>query len=134
MKFSEAMLLGLPEIRFTNNHFFYYNTADGSCSGCLVGAALYAVGRRNKADCGAATDAIRRWPWTGPIQPEILCPVCGADEPRSAIGYASHLANHYERKKITAEQIADIFRAMEPKEKEESNAIQRSDVVGVAGD
>jgi hypothetical protein len=36
---SEAMLLGLGEVQFRND--LYLSVENGTCSGCLIGAAMY---------------------------------------------------------------------------------------------
>ncbi len=121
MPFSEALLLGLPEIRFTNLTWLDRNKRKGGkvCEGCLVGAALYAVGRRTLGAGLVSLVLDRYWPWlTRTFM--FRCPVKGCRE----IYYdmfrvqgthaATHLAAHYEAREITAEQIADFFRTIEP--------------------
>ncbi len=154
MKFSEAMLLGLPEINFIPTTWLSDTRnaphGGGKCTGCLVGAALYAVGHfRLQELLNIVLE--RHWPWMKDFPTKFTCPFCargciwfGAEDS----GYlrvgalATHFAHHYQCKDATAEQIADVFRKMEPhdvdeKEQEhetEKHAVQRSNPVGVAGD
>ena len=52
MRFSEAMMLGLPEIFFRNDCWLQggWDAGGGGekCAGCLVGAALWAEGFRKE--------------------------------------------------------------------------------------
>src|SRR5258708_1179604 len=107
MQLSEAVLLGLPEIEFTNGNWFT-RPAYGKCKGCLVGASLLAATDTNGRN--AVPEFHREWPWTG--QPSrYRCPVCDvALEVSEEFGFCSmftHIASHYIAKEITGEQIAD---------------------------
>lgn len=128
MRLSDAMLLGLPEIRFTNN-IWIYRDSDGICQGCLVGAALYAAG--DVVSSHLAIDELQKlWPWTGDERnfEGLLCPAChelprhiGAGLTRIGV-LLSHLAGHYAKKQLTKEQIADYIRTIEPEECPERQA------------
>ncbi len=144
MKFSEAMLLGLPEIRFNNNYFLHpteLNT-DKECSGCLIGAALYAVGERDSRILNNIMRLVaKHWPWAWDKEFAFDCPHCKNPHLVSfdVADIATHLADHYEKKEMTAEQVAEYFRTIEPEEKEqehgtEKHTVQRSHAARVAGD
>lgn len=129
MRFSEAMLLGLPEIKF--DLYQWYDPKE--CAGCLVGAALRAEGCKTLIvpdDSGMTLINARFsdfWPWmktwTCPAGTE--CPQCkidlGATE-RSAGGIShfwsvcTHLSLHYKEGAMTAEAIADFLSTIEPPE------------------
>ncbi len=117
MKFSEAILLGLPEIHFTNKTWLIHDpTNEDGCMGCLVGAACYAVGERWLSS--AREGLYPHWPWM--LAYEYVekrlpwCPNCGADTGWEVAYACTHLAEHYACGEMTAEQIADYFRAIEP--------------------
>ncbi len=121
-KFSEALLLGLPEIFFTNSVYLAktptlakFPAGDKECVGCLIGAALYAVGEKQSLGQPLAL-IFKYWPWTRTYRPPSTCPFCNTANWSSKLftAYVSHLAWHYDIGEVTAEQIADLFRAIEP--------------------
>ena len=121
MRLSDAILLGLPEMTFSNGNWFYFKN-DGTCEGCLVGTALYARG--NKENGEAVGKFYEYWPWTRHIGWFPHCPVKGC--PDSMTRYEgslalTHLADHYIAKQLTGEQIADYIRSIEPAEPEEES-------------
>jgi hypothetical protein len=131
MKFSEAMLLGLPEIRFTNTTWLAPVVDEGQCQGCLIGAALYAMGHRDMVNLlsgDVGFDEISRiveeiWPWTKIFREfTTICPSCGLRITKTIAGMMTHLASHYpdelgaEQDELSAEQIADFIRKFEPVE------------------
>ena len=65
MKLSEAIALGYPEIGHSNDVWLTRNP-DGTCSGCAIGAALWATGRRFfNVSTDSITDILaEHWPWT----------------------------------------------------------------------
>lgn len=144
MRFSEAMMLGLPEIFFRNDYWLQggWDAGGGGekCAGCLVGAALWAEGFR-KEPLSLTYTMRELWPWTKEAGFEGRCFVCDFDLRGNMVAtVATHLASHYEAKQITAEQVADVFREWESKyEKEEKDETERdvvageSDVAAVAG-
>jgi hypothetical protein len=137
MKFSEAMLLGLPEIKFTNGAWLYSLRDKHStitCSGCLVGAALYAIGRREDVDVDVVKEIVQeRWPWTTIFTDTwFLCPGCGTRHCLDITGLMTHLACHYDQyrqypgypQSLSAEQIADFIRLYEPEEVEAQQKVE----------
>src|SRR5690348_6941212 len=112
MRMSEAMLLGLGEIRFTNEVWLSADEASGKCEGCLLGAAMYAKGIRGMQLEDSIADLIYKlWPWTKRYNfADFACPFCNmrgwnSDHDNWGVQTAlTHLASHYERKEITAEQ------------------------------
>jgi hypothetical protein len=121
MKLSEALALGIPEIKISNSHGWYSpNENDGQCHGCLVGAALYAQGAER---CDSLKRFVDMWPWVKNIQ-AASCPACdlmATKDENILVSHGSiiphmftHLVNHYERGEITTEQIADYVRSIEP--------------------
>ncbi len=148
MRFSEAMLLGLPEIRFTNAVYLDWNSGDDGhrCQGCLFGAALFAMGER-KSDCASPSSLAdyqiqKFWPWLTKLPANKLCCWCCPAEFGSIQHFVTHLANHYVTGRLSATEIAAYFDRIDPtpkqdveKEQEhETHEVQRSDVVRVAGD
>jgi hypothetical protein len=120
MRFSEAMLLGLPEIEFTNNHYFS-ETPDGGCRGCLIGAALFAEGLRSR-DCEPHIEVViaKYWPRLQKMRIDEKCPLCDID---MSVGFTSdisavctHMAAHYQHGHLTPSQIADFIHTFEPEE------------------
>jgi hypothetical protein len=117
MKFSEAMLLGLPEIKFTNNCTLIIN--QNYCTGCLVGAALWACGARETS----GKDVIARyWPRLAATEFSFDCTLCGVSDGGNVWDFCTHYANHYVTGQISAQAIADLIREFEPAESEESAA------------
>jgi hypothetical protein len=109
MHLSEAILLGYPEIRHTNLGWLHQN-ADGSCDGCAIGAALWAVGRRQaftREELRGGRNAYalmslvlaKHWPWTAkyPRLPELI----------------TDLFSDVQRGDMTIEQLADRVRELE---------------------
>ncbi len=131
--FSEAMLLGLPEIKFCNS---YILRRGEKCSGCLMGAALIAV---NVGDAPYIHELSGRWPWLTDMH-GLVCPWCPPPiwrEEKAGWTWVTHFAGHYGRGEASAEEIADFLKRFEPMEEthaEENHAVQRSTIVGVAGD
>lgn len=119
MRLSEAILLGLPEIRFTNEKWLTQNE-DESCEGCLVGAALFAIGDR-RALFGVHLKLNDRWPWTAEAG-RWQGRECACGGPLYSLCLISsvltHLADDYETGRLTAAQIADFIRSIEPAEEE----------------
>ena len=115
MRLSDAVLLGLPEIRFTNSVWLGEDT-DGNCFGCLVGAALFSIGaRRGEYDIDQQLAQI--WTWTKTYLLEGALPCCGREfNPMEITCVLTHMADHYKDKEITAEFIADWVRSVEPQE------------------
>lgn len=119
--FSEAMLLGLPEIIFTNYTWLeqtrpWSAEAKNECSGCLIGAALYSVGRRSMAGFSPAHIQLElesRWPWLARVF-VWYCPRCWKGYP-GVMSFATHLAQYYQEGLASAEEIAGIFRKLEEK-------------------
>lgn len=63
VKMSEAMMLGYAEIQHCNDRWLEKNV-DGTCRGCAIGAALYAMGVE-AIPLGTYTAEIAAlWPWT----------------------------------------------------------------------
>jgi hypothetical protein len=115
MGFTEAMLLGLPEITFTNSIWLEFGENTGTCYGCLVGAALYAVGERKNSGYSAIW---KHWPWTKDLNLTVLCPFCPADNndriyDGSLPDIATHFAEHYKQGEALVEEIAEIFKKIE---------------------
>jgi hypothetical protein len=110
---SEAMLLGLGEIRFRNDLYLFVE--HGTCSGCLIGAAMYAVGEKR-----FALEKVEEiWPWTKWYGANWTCPHCKMRWKDCSMGIATvftHLAKHYERDQMSAQEIADYIHTLEPKE------------------
>src|SRR5580698_8526584 len=84
MRFAEAMSLGLPEIHFSNLTFlevaksefapwYFPKGTDKECIGCLVGAALYAVGEKQSHYPDYMLQ--KHWPWINGMAREH-CPFC----------------------------------------------------------
>lgn len=138
MKFTEALLLGLPEIRFNNSLWLGSSIIPGKeCTGCLVGAALYAVGVRSDGDFVmtkrmAREHVVAKWPWTAGVQVTMKCPFCNTllcylD----VLDCATHFATHYTWGYATIEEIADVFRKLEDqydghqKENNHGNAVEK---------
>jgi hypothetical protein len=122
MRFSEAMLLGLPEIHFTNAYWLhsFNNPEKGKeCGGCLIGAGLYAAGEREQHnEHNVYHQMVKRWPWVEKLEGESWrCPHCDILQTGfrewPILHIATHLANHYAGGSMTAEQIADTFRELE---------------------
>jgi hypothetical protein len=134
MKFSEAMVLGLPEIQFTNSTWLgLCSSREYRCSGCLIGAALYSMGKRGRlmGDFDLISKEVEAiWPWTKIFREiKLGCPICGSFSslgPSSVAGIMTHLANHYglylkypdNSWSLSAKQIADYIHSFEPKETE----------------
>lgn len=130
MKFSEAMLLGLPEIHFINSSWLERSVLEpDTCRGCLVGAALYSEGHRSVSVPSLRVAEL--WPWVSKIRSsDLTCQFCGyvnmlpsffgefndvVNGAKKLLLLATHLANHYGDGMITAEQAADVFRKLEEK-------------------
>lgn len=143
MKFSEALLLGLPEIHLTNLRWLEHrnlleeelvariqmepNTVGvGSkeCVGCFVGAALYAVGERGQEhmDGTGVIGVLRQhWPKLAAKRFPSRCPFCEGYAQWHGLGVditmlCTHLVKHYQEKQITAQQAADYVAQFEPEE------------------
>ncbi len=124
MPFSEAILLGLPEIKFTNECYLRKQgtRAIRECAGCLVGAALYAVGVRDLGERYGRDMLAEHWPWTEAKVYRFDCPVCPKKFSSVVAHIATHLATHYQSKEISAERIADIFRKLEPRQRKRAKS------------
>lgn len=126
MKFSEAMLLGLPEIKFDREYWLY--EYEGTCTGCLLGSALYAQGEL-EVHSGAVVGLLRRyWPKLSAMRIEVGCPIAGCAHLRfitpawaafpPIASWCTHMARHYQNGELTKEQIADWIHSFEPEEDE----------------
>jgi hypothetical protein len=116
MKFSEAMLLGLPEIEFSNSCTLDFDETCGDrCTGCLVGAAMWAEGRRKTA---SQDHVSQYWPKLSKVLLKEPCGVCGYLVIGNLWEFCTHYAAHYEDNQITAQEIADLIRQFEPDEEE----------------
>lgn len=128
MKLSEAVALGLPEIKFTNKTWLH-GLDDGGCEGCLAGAALWAEGSR-RLHANIETSLAEKWPWSQEISGAgLVCPF-RHDYGKYTMGFGipdmqkhwtlattlTHLASHYERGELTSEQIVEFIRSFEPTE------------------
>lgn len=127
MKLSEAIALGLPEIKFTNR-FFFMQHLRGDCEGCLVGAALWASGWR---DISSVREAMyETWPWTReragigmpcPAHHSYGTYVIGGSRDHydwTILTTLTHLASHYELRELTSTQIVDFIKSIEPPDPE----------------
>lgn len=128
MKFSEAMLLGLPEIEFSN--WYTFQSFEGKCKGCLVGAAFFASGVSESA---TGRKIAEFWPKlaTAKLLP-ASCSCCGSNIEQDPLhleiwSLCTHYANHYQREEISAEAIADIIRQIEPEEDEHAENGRETD-------
>ena len=114
MRFSEAMALGLPEIQFNNSLWLDISSRDGKCYGCLVGAALFAEGCRKFM---MSSDFYEHWPWMrswrAPKGLKCMVGDCQFDGFQMPT-ICTHLAMHYERGELRADQIVDFIRSIEP--------------------
>lgn len=121
MRLSEAILLGLPEIKFTNNRWLQRTRLDSErCEGCLLGAALFAMGNRDEFNTGERMME-HYWPWTKSVSvPD--CPLGCRYKGSHLTELFTHMADHYSWKQLTAEQISDFIRALEPSDSEVTNA------------
>jgi hypothetical protein len=119
MRFSEAMLLGLPEITFRNDCWLEDVWDAGGkgmrCMGCLVGAALYSTGLRRQEHQRSIWEYLKpMWPWVTKVAREdLVCPWC-YDGSVVFTDFMTHLAGHYSGA-IAAERIADVVRRLEDK-------------------
>ena len=127
MRLSEAVVLGLLEIQFTNGCWLLENS-DGSCRGCLVGAAMVAVGLKSCAGRRTLDAFHETWPWTKEYldgRKDAVCPRCEISIRVIGIpGLLTCCALHYQAGDLTADQIADAIRAIEPAEVEETPQAQ----------
>lgn len=141
MKFSEAMLLGLPEIEFTNQKWLvpkniFNDKPIDECRGCLIGAALYSQGTRGTViDVMVAIE--KYWPRLAHFSAPTECPYCpyGLTDTgqRTIISNwiaraATHLADHYGRGEMSAEAIADFFRSVEPEEDAPKESLNENEI------
>jgi hypothetical protein len=100
MRLSEAIALGYSEIHHTNKVWLTQH-GDGLCSGCAIGAALFAVGVRVMRDPNQQT-LETYWPWT-----------------RNSSWISGYITTCYEQVldgKLTMEQLIDAVRTIEPAE------------------
>ena len=115
MRFSEAMALGLPEIQFNNKLWLDISSRDGKCYGCLVGAALFAEGCRKFITPSVFYE---HWPWMrnwrAPQGLRCIVGGCCQLDRFQMETICTHLATHYERKELRADQIVDFIRSIEP--------------------
>ena len=123
MRFSEAMLLGLPEIRFTNTAWLCTFGVNPKCDGCLIGAALYAIGRREDVYDSLVVKLVQdQWPWTKIFDTTIVkCPGCCIEMVHVDVAsIMTHLAEHYGGAPyaLSAERIADFIKSFELEEVE----------------
>lgn len=127
MRLSNAIALGVPEIKFGNDTGFgwYWKDEDGTCGGCLVGAALYSVGAENGK---ALTRFAAKWPWTK--EAKVQCPVCHANREFPTI--LTDLVIHYKEGRINLPKICDFIRSIEPPEPEETTETVTAEKVHVA--
>ena len=121
MKLSDAFLLGIAEIRYDPGTWISFRP-DGSCGGCLIGAALFADGDRIYS--GNITAQIEHhWPWTANLRGRFKCPFCPERvKLKDDYGIASlftHLSHHYSGGTVSSEEIAAWLRSFEPPEHEE---------------
>lgn len=144
MDLAEAILLGLPEIEFTNRQWLQPGRrgllfGDRRCTGCLLGAGLFSVGERRSITILEVRNAIlQHWPYFNrPVF--FACPVCGLDGSDPIEDVLTHLAMHYESKFISVASIAKIVRGIEAEAKaaykpreEKKNGVSRSHTVRVA--
>ena len=121
MKLSEAVLLGLGEIRFTNDHWLGISSSSKyECEGCLAGAAIFAMGLRQPLNIDTKLEEF--WPWVRKYRIEAIpCPVtgCGNIPASSYFGFANvltHVACHFKVGRFSAEQIADWLHSIEQEE------------------
>ena len=108
MRFGEAGLLGNGMIGETRTEFFKRD-AEGNCSGCYIGGAIFAIG---KADLYGTIGFIelvhREWPWTRTLvaclDSEHQDPIWACyDNPMSVANIASHLhCSGWSRPRIAA--------------------------------
>jgi hypothetical protein len=113
MRLSEAIMLGAPELRHFSNGCWFRRNSDGSCDGCLVGAALCAIGHQEEGE--SSETLANRWPWLRLAL--FVCPGC-----RLRWGFRSGLTcmmSHYLKGELTLPQIADYIRSIEPAETDE---------------
>jgi hypothetical protein len=130
MKFSEAIVEGLKDIKFTNRTWLEQTafTSEKSCTGCLVGAALYSMGEIHHTE-NILEQLENHWPWLDRMQhsEEILsCPICNYIEPEWAfsenklnpgrIGFLlTHLAQHYQSHVWYLDRIVKYVQTLEEK-------------------
>ncbi len=121
MKLSEAIMLGMLEINPSNT--CWYIREDDKCSGCLVGAALYAVGSVVDND-DAICDLMNRWQWVTQLTDADVAPYAveyweesfsERSSYRSTGLLLSSLMSDYKHRRRSIEQVCDIIRNFEAK-------------------
>jgi hypothetical protein len=125
MKFSEAMSLGLPSIHFMDNVWLgkpVNKNIAKECAGCLIGAALYAMGERGDVEKPVVV-MLKHWPKLLALDAsEIGCFVCHGwpvfekGQSSGILDLMTHVATHYQLDETTAEEIADWITTWEPVE------------------
>lgn len=121
-KFSEAMASGLSEIRFTNHHWLRDDELGvKECTGCLIGAALYASGERSAGGYTVHEQLAKHWPWIREISYDdfVLCPHGCSLTPSyhyfAFQDFVTHIAEHYVQGEMSMDEITKFFQGLEDK-------------------